>query len=210
MRQKDPPSAIMGTPSVPPDRGVPEEQPRWRRDFPIDWAEDDYVSRRELVKFIVLTSGAFVVGQAWIALRGFFARREVATGRVPIAGIDEVEVGDAKTFEYPKGSTPRLLIRTGPQAFVAYDQQCTHLQCPVVPAVAEGKLRVEAFRLADDGPDRAHSGFTSFLWFMRRFKPRYLLHGHKHVYRPDEVTETRFHDTLIINVFPWKVIEIDE
>ena len=23
---------------------------------------------------------------------------------------------------------------------VAYDQQCTHLQCPVVPAVAEGKL----------------------------------------------------------------------
>ena len=140
MRQKDPPSAIMGTPSVPPDRGVPEEQPRWRRDFPIDWAEDDYVSRRELVKFIVLTSGAFAVGQAWIALRGFFGRRDVATGRVPIAGVDEMEVGAAKTFEYPKGSTPRLLIRTGPRAFVAYDQQCTHLQCPVVPAVAEGKL----------------------------------------------------------------------
>ena len=140
MNQEDSPSAVTGTPSVPPDRGVPEEQPRWRRDFPIDWAEDDYVSRRELVKFIVLTSGAFAVGQVWIALRGFFGRREIATGRVPIAGVDEMEVGAAKTFEYPKGSTPRLLIRTGPQAFVAYDQQCTHLQCPVVPAVAEGKL----------------------------------------------------------------------
>lgn len=61
-----------------------------------------------------------------------------------------------------------------------------------------------------DGPDRAHAGFTSFLWLMRRFRPRFLLHGHKHVYRSDETTETRYHDTRIINVFPWKVIETDE
>jgi Rieske Fe-S protein len=131
---------IIGTPSVPPDRGAPEDQPRWRRDFPIDWAEDDYVSRRDLVKFIVLTSGAFAVGQIWIVLKGLFGRRKVSAERVPIAAVDEVEVGGAKTFEYPKGSTPRLLVRTGPRAFVAYDQQCTHLQCPIVPAVAEGKL----------------------------------------------------------------------
>ena len=60
-----------------------------------------------------------------------------------------------------------------------------------------------------DGPDRAHTGFNGFLWFMRRFKPRYLLHGHKHVYRHDEVIATRYYDTQVINVFPWKVIEID-
>lgn len=59
-----------------------------------------------------------------------------------------------------------------------------------------------------DGPDRAHQGFESFLWLMRTFRPRYLLHGHKHVYRPDEVTETRYHDTLVVNVYPWKVIEL--
>lgn len=132
--------AITGAPSVPPDRGAPEEQPRWRRDFPIDSAEDDHVSRRDLVKFIVLTSGAFAVGQIWIALKGFFERRGTPTARVPIAGVNELEVGGAKTFEYPKGSTPRLLVRTGAHAFVAYDQQCTHLQCPVVPAIADGKL----------------------------------------------------------------------
>jgi Rieske Fe-S protein len=140
MSQKDSSSAITGTPSVPPDRGPPEAQPRWRRDFPIDWAEDDYVSRRDLVKFIVLTSGAFAVGQVWIALKGFFERREVPKERVRIAAVNDVEIGGARTFEYPKGSTPRLLVRTGPRAFVAYDQQCTHLQCPVVPAVLEGKL----------------------------------------------------------------------
>jgi Rieske Fe-S protein len=44
------------------------------------------------------------------------------------------------TFQYPAGSTPRLLVRTGPDAFVAYDQQCTHLMCPVMPAVEQGRL----------------------------------------------------------------------
>ncbi len=59
-----------------------------------------------------------------------------------------------------------------------------------------------------DGPDRAHQGFESFLWLMRTFKPRFLLHGHKHVYRHDEETETLYHETRVINVYPWKVLEI--
>lgn len=140
MSSKETNSIVSGTPSVPPDRAAPKEQPRWRRDFPIDWAEDDYVSRRELVKFIVLTSGAFAIGQVWIALKGYFGASETRAGRLAVAGVNDLEVGGAKTFEYPTGSTPRLLVKTGPREFVAYDQQCTHLQCPVVPAFAEGKL----------------------------------------------------------------------
>ncbi len=59
-----------------------------------------------------------------------------------------------------------------------------------------------------DGPDPAHLGFASFLWLMRTFKPRYLLHGHKHVYRHDEVTVSRYHDTTVINVYPWRILEL--
>jgi uncharacterized protein len=59
-----------------------------------------------------------------------------------------------------------------------------------------------------DGPDRAHQGFAAFLWLMRTFKPRYLLHGHKHVYRHDEVTTTRYGETQVINVYPWRIIEV--
>ena len=51
---------------TPPDGRAMADQPRWRQDFPIDAAQDDYVSRRELTKFVVLTSAAFVVGQWWI------------------------------------------------------------------------------------------------------------------------------------------------
>lgn len=126
--------------SIPPDRRPHEEQPRWRRDFPIDWAEDDYVSRRDLIKYVVLTSCAFVVGQAWIVGKTLLGKGKGGYPRSSIAAVEELPVGGAKTFVYPAGSTPRLLVRTGQGSFVAYDQQCTHLQCPVVPAVQQGKL----------------------------------------------------------------------
>lgn len=131
---------VTETRSMAPDARPLTEQPRWRRDFPIEWSEDAYVSRRELVKFIVLTSAAFAVGQSWLALKGLFGRRKADVPPVAIATVDELPIGGAKTFTYPEGSTPRLLIRTGPTAFVAYDQQCTHLLCPIVPAVKQGRL----------------------------------------------------------------------
>lgn len=130
----------LGPHSVSPDGAPAEQQPAWRRDFPIDWEEDDYVSRRDLVKYVVLTSAAFAVGQLWVAFKKVFGRREGPHPALAVASVGELSVGGAKTFSYPIGSTPRLLVKTGPRAFVAYDQQCTHLQCPIVPAVKEGRL----------------------------------------------------------------------
>ena len=126
--------------TVPPDGRPMAEQPEWRKDFPIDWGQDDYVARRDLIKFIVLTSGALAVGQLWLGWKRFFRRSDPLPAGLAIATVDELPIGGAKTFWYPAGSTPRLLVRTGPSGFVAYDQQCTHLLCPIVPAVAEGRL----------------------------------------------------------------------
>ena len=61
-----------------------------------------------------------------------------------------------------------------------------------------------------NGRDRTHLGFKSFLWLMRKFKPRYLLHGHRHVYNPLEVTETQYQQTTVMNVYPYKVLEIPD
>ena len=33
------------------------DAPRWKRDFPILWDEDHYVTRRELAKFLTLEIG---------------------------------------------------------------------------------------------------------------------------------------------------------
>lgn len=60
-----------------------------------------------------------------------------------------------------------------------------------------------------DRSDLPHTGFKVFLSFFRLFKPRYHLHGHIHVYRQDEVTRTHYEETEVINVYPYKVLEIN-
>ncbi len=56
------------------------EQPQWRQDFAIDWPEDNFVARRDYAKFLVLTSGAFVAGQAWIAAHSLVRSRRAPPG----------------------------------------------------------------------------------------------------------------------------------
>ena len=58
-----------------------------------------------------------------------------------------------------------------------------------------------------NGDDYAHRGFKALLGFMGRFRPRYLLHGHTHLYRGDETADTRYLDTEVVNVYPFRVIE---
>jgi Icc-related predicted phosphoesterase len=57
-----------------------------------------------------------------------------------------------------------------------------------------------------DRQDIAHTGFRSFLTLLRLFRPRFLLHGHIHVYRQDIVRVSRVYETLVINVYPYRVI----
>jgi Icc-related predicted phosphoesterase len=60
-----------------------------------------------------------------------------------------------------------------------------------------------------DGPDAPHLGFRSFRALLRAFRPRYHLHGHKHVYRADQPVETRFGATTVVNVYPFRVLDIE-
>ncbi len=64
-------------------------------------------------------------------------------------------------------------------------------------------------RYIHDAEDRAHQGFVCFRWFMRVFRPRYLIHGHIHVYRRDVPTVTRFHETTVINTYPYLVLTLE-
>jgi Icc-related predicted phosphoesterase len=59
-----------------------------------------------------------------------------------------------------------------------------------------------------DQPDPAHVGFRAFLAFMQRFEPRYLLHGHCHVRYTSEPQRTRFHKTDVLNIYPYRLLEL--
>ena len=60
-----------------------------------------------------------------------------------------------------------------------------------------------------NGDDRIHIGFRAFLWLMKVFKPRYLVHGHRHIYNPAEITETQYFETKVINIYPYRVLNIE-
>ena len=61
-----------------------------------------------------------------------------------------------------------------------------------------------------DKPDLCHSGFKSFLWFIKTFKPRYLVHGHIHLYDLADKRRTRFMGTDVINAYGHYVIDTAE
>lgn len=126
--------------STGPDGAPLAAQPAFRRDFPIDWPVDQYVGRRDFAKFLVLTSGAFVAGQAWIAAQDLVRKNRAAFPRTKIAELREVPIGSARVFRYPSAEDRCLLIRTDDKTLLAYSQACTHLSCAVVPRVAEGVL----------------------------------------------------------------------
>lgn len=126
--------------SVPPDGRPHHAQPRWRKDFPIDTPRDEYVTRRDFSKFMVLTSFAFAVGQLWIVAQNLLRGRTGAPPVRPIAPVSEVPVGGSLVFTYPGEDDHAILVRLEEERFVAYDQRCTHLLCPVLAQPDQGRL----------------------------------------------------------------------
>jgi nitrite reductase/ring-hydroxylating ferredoxin subunit len=127
--------------TIPPDFRSPEEQPAWRQDFPIDWPQDQYVERRDFIKFLVLTSFAMTAGQLWIAAQTWLRHRQGLSEIRRIASLDEIAVGGVVTFNYPGEHDPCVLVRISEAEFVAYDQKCTHLSCAVIPRPESGDIR---------------------------------------------------------------------
>ena len=112
----------------------------WNKDFPIPSAEDSYVTRREFTKFLGLTSVAFLFGTLATAGRTL-ARRLLGRNASPVAvaGIGELPVGGYKLFRYER-SDPGILLRLAENKYVAFDQRCTHLSCPVIFNAEAGQL----------------------------------------------------------------------
>jgi hypothetical protein len=45
---------------------------------------------------------------------------------------------------------------------------------------------------------------------MNLFRPRYLIHGHVHLYNSLETAESVYRDTRVINTYGYRTLEIDE
>jgi Rieske Fe-S protein len=123
-----------------PDRSPEDQQPAWREDFPIDWPQDQYVERRDFMKFLVLISAALTVGQFWIAGQNWLRKRRGLPEIRRIARLAEIPAGTSLVFQYPGELDNCVLVRLSERDLVAYSQKCTHLSCAVIPEPAKGVL----------------------------------------------------------------------
>ncbi len=61
-----------------------------------------------------------------------------------------------------------------------------------------------------DDDTQAHTGLKAINWLLRWAHPRYHFHGHTHFFRQNlEDSVTKLGPTTIMNIFPYKIIEIE-
>jgi nitrite reductase/ring-hydroxylating ferredoxin subunit len=115
----------------------PSRQPLWRDEFSVFTSDERYVSRRQLTKFLTLTSLGMFAGNLWILARSWFYREPVYPART-VARAGEMPVGGVKLFRY--AGEQCIMVRTAADSYAAYSQKCTHLSCAVYYAREHNRL----------------------------------------------------------------------
>ncbi|WP_071458714.1 Rieske 2Fe-2S domain-containing protein [Bacillus massilinigeriensis] len=102
--------------------------------------EDASLNRRAFLKASFGATVAIGIASAPFSALSYFKGDGENDHLVEIANVDELGVGESKTFSYPTSENPAILVRTPDDRFVAYNNKCTHLQCPVFYEVKENIL----------------------------------------------------------------------
>lgn len=113
--------------------------PLWREEFSVFAERERFVSRRQLTKFLTLTSLGMFAGNLWILARSLFSTQPPSQAQT-VARAGEIPVGSVKLFQYPSAQEQCILVRTGADSYVAYSQKCTHLSCAVYYSREQNEL----------------------------------------------------------------------
>ena len=116
----------------------PSKEPLWREEFSIFTADERYVSRRQMTKFLTLTSLSMFVGNLWLLARSRFSREHPSYPALTVAQVGEIPVGGVKLFQYANDQC--ILVRIGETSYAAYSQKCTHLSCAVFYSKEHNRL----------------------------------------------------------------------
>ncbi len=131
----------------------------------------------------------------WINLDG----RTAETQGLLLAGFEgSIRYKPGAPYQYSEGQMAWKACRMGPALIANRVRHGRYLDVLVTHSPPRG---------IHDGEDLAHRGFRALIGFMEIFEPRWLLHGHKHIYGPEQ-TATRHAKTTVVNVHPFRVIEL--
>ena len=65
-------------------------------------------------------------------------------------------------------------------------------------------------RKIHDKEDPCHIGFPCYNWFIKKFKPTYMVHGHIHLYDLREERIGKYDETTIVNAYAHCIINLPE
>ena len=98
------------------------------------------------------------------------------------------------------------------------DRQMKFKLLKMVPKLIYNKLKYGQYldifmthaspRHIHDHEDPCHIGFECYNWFLQRFKPLYMVHGHIHLYDLREERIGKYYDTTVVNAYAHYVIEL--
>lgn len=90
----------------------------------------------------------------------------------------------------------------------------------LVPNLLFNKLRYGTYldiflthaspRHIHDREDPCHKGFACFNWFIKKFQPSYLVHGHIHLYDMNSPRTTQVGKTAVVNAYSYTILTLDE
>src|SRR5215469_14925966 len=108
----------------------PEPQD-WRQEFPYRQDEDEFITRRDLLRFLVAGSGAIFLATSTLAIIGNLPQG-AGVQAVAIARVGELAENEWRVFDFPDQYAQGILINLPGKGLVAYSDVCTHLSCAVL------------------------------------------------------------------------------
>src|SRR5579871_2986413 len=86
--------------AVSPEPARRREDEQWREEFPYPWREDDLVTRRDTLRFLVGGTGALFLATGVLAIIGNLPSGP-GVQSVLVARVDELGENDWKVFDFP-------------------------------------------------------------------------------------------------------------
>ncbi len=90
----------------------------------------------------------------------------------------------------------------------------------MIPALIKNKIKYGRYldillthaspRHIHDKEDPCHKGFECFNWFIKKFNPTYLVHGHIHLYDARETRITKTGETTVVNAYAHWIINLPQ
>ncbi|PLR83609.1 2Fe-2S ferredoxin [Bacillus canaveralius] len=101
------------------------------------------LDRRGFMKTLVGAAGVFAVSSLpWgaVAAKELMGLGEKEYPQQKITEVKSLAIGDAVDFKFPGEHDDAILIRLSDEKYVAYQNACTHLRCPVFWVKEEGEM----------------------------------------------------------------------